>query len=115
MFLATCHTIVIDQKKGNYNSTSPDELALVAAAKEIGYEFCEKDENQNVVVKETMSGVKHKLKLLNVCEFTSTRKRQSCIYRDEKGRILLMCKGADAIISDLLSKESKEGEVFDAT
>ena len=33
LFLAACHTIVIDQRKGTYNSSSPDELALVNAAK----------------------------------------------------------------------------------
>lgn len=31
LFLASCHTIIIDQ--GSYNSSSPDELALVNAAK----------------------------------------------------------------------------------
>lgn len=33
LFLATCHTIIIDEQKGTYNSASPDELALVNAAK----------------------------------------------------------------------------------
>ena len=33
LFLATRHTIIIDKKKGQYNSASPDELALVNAAK----------------------------------------------------------------------------------
>jgi magnesium-transporting ATPase (P-type) len=33
LFLAVCHTIIIDKKKGTYNSSSPDELALVNAAK----------------------------------------------------------------------------------
>lgn len=33
LFLAACHTIIIDKKKGTYNSSSPDELALVNAAK----------------------------------------------------------------------------------
>lgn len=33
IFLACCHTIIIDHKKGRYNSSSPDELALVNAAK----------------------------------------------------------------------------------
>jgi len=33
IFLAVCHTIIIDKKKGTYNSSSPDELALVNAAK----------------------------------------------------------------------------------
>ena len=75
----------------------------MAAANELGVEFCEKDRNSNVTVREKISGKEHRFKLLNICEFTSTRKRQSCIYRDEKNRIILMCKGADAIVSDLLS------------
>ena len=107
MFLAACHTIIIDQKKGTYNSASPDELALVAAAKQLGYEFCDRDENENIVVKETRTQIKHKYQLLNICEFSSTRKRQSCIFKDPQGRIVLMCKGADAVISDLLSSSSK--------
>ena len=35
LFLAFCHTIVIDEKKGTYNASSPDELALVNAAKNL--------------------------------------------------------------------------------
>lgn len=31
--LAACHEIIIDEKKGTYNAASPDELALVNAAK----------------------------------------------------------------------------------
>jgi magnesium-transporting ATPase (P-type) len=27
----------------------------------------------------------------------------SCIFRDPQGKIVLMCKGADAIISEILS------------
>jgi hypothetical protein len=33
LFLAFCHTIIIDEKKGTFNASSPDELALVNAAK----------------------------------------------------------------------------------
>ena len=39
MFLAVCHTIIIDHNTGNYNASSPDELALVNAAKKFGFEF----------------------------------------------------------------------------
>jgi len=39
IFLGVCHTIVIDDRKGTYNAASPDELALVNAAKQFGYEF----------------------------------------------------------------------------
>ena len=50
MFLAACHTIIIDQKKGTYNSASPDELALVNAAKQFGYTFKDRDEHENIVI-----------------------------------------------------------------
>jgi magnesium-transporting ATPase (P-type) len=33
VFLACCHTIIVDEQNGKYNSASPDELALVNAAK----------------------------------------------------------------------------------
>jgi magnesium-transporting ATPase (P-type) len=33
LFLATCHSIIIDERKGTYNASSPDELALVNFAK----------------------------------------------------------------------------------
>ena len=112
LFLATCHTIIIDTNKGTYNSASPDELALVNAAKQFGYEFLERDEFDNIVVKNNKTGELFKYKLLNVCEFTSTRKRMSCIYRDPNGRIILMCKGADAIIKDRLSQDSLESQVY---
>ena len=51
VFLATCHTIIIDTKKGKYNSSSPDELALVNAAKQFGYEFAERDSDDNIIIK----------------------------------------------------------------
>lgn len=37
-------------------------------------------------------------KLLNVLEFNSARKRMSVIIRDEEGKILLLCKGADRYV-----------------
>ena len=97
VFLAACHTIIIDTKKGKYNSSSPDELALVNAAKQFGFEFAERDSDDNIIIKQR-NGKTLKYKLLSVCEFTSTRKRMSCIFRDPKGKIVLMCKGADAVI-----------------
>jgi phospholipid-transporting ATPase len=85
VFLACCHTIIIDTKKGKYNSSSPDELALVNAAKQFGYIFKERDEHDNIIVQDTRNDKFLKYKLLNVCEFTSTRKRMSCIFRDPHG------------------------------
>ena len=39
MHLALCHTVVIDKRKGTFNSSSPDEIALLDGAKAQGYEF----------------------------------------------------------------------------
>lgn len=38
-------------------------------------------------------------KLLNVLEFNSARKRMSVIIRDEEGKVLLLCKGADRYVN----------------
>ena len=50
IFLACCHTIIIDKKQGKYNSSSPDELALVNAAKQFGFEFKDRDADDNIII-----------------------------------------------------------------
>mmetsp|Transcript_18923 Transcript_18923/g.32304 ORF Transcript_18923/g.32304 Transcript_18923/m.32304 type:complete len:282 (+) Transcript_18923:1539-2384(+) len=115
MFLACCHTIVVDHKTGKYNSASPDELALVNAAKQFGYVFLQMDADENFLIQNEMTSQVSKFKLLNVCEFTSTRKRMSCIFRTEEGKIVLMCKGADSVIEERLSSKSRASEVFSST
>ena len=63
-----------------------------------------------MVVLEKKTGKKHLYKFLNICEFTSTRKRMSIITRRvEDGKIICMCKGADSVIYDRMSKESLNG------
>jgi magnesium-transporting ATPase (P-type) len=39
----------------------------------------------------------------------------SCIFRDPSGKIVLMCKGADAIIAQLLSQDSIRSNIYSAT
>lgn len=50
VLLALCHTIILDERTGKYNASSPDELALVNAAKFMGFEFKKKDENNNLII-----------------------------------------------------------------
>lgn len=38
--------------------------------------------------------------LLNVIEFNSTRKRMSVIVKNEEGKLVLLCKGADRFVID---------------
>lgn len=43
---------------------------------------------------------------MQVIEFNSTRKRMSVIVKDETGRLLLFCKGADNVIFSMLEDMS---------
>jgi magnesium-transporting ATPase (P-type) len=93
-----------------YNASSPDELALVNAAKYFGYYFKGRDDENNMVVE--LRGVEDDLgmgsntkhfQLLTVIEFTSTRKRMTVIVRSQQdSTIRVMCKGADSIVLPLL-------------
>jgi len=70
----------------------------------MGYEFLARDADDNYTIKITERGESRekRFKLLDVCEFTSSRKRMSCIFQiDEK--MILMCKGADSVIEKLLT------------
>lgn len=115
IFLACCHTIVIDERKGTYNAASPDELALVNAAKQFGYEFKGTDDAANLLIYDKIEDKTLKYQLMNICEFNSTRKRMSVIVKDPQGRLILMCKGADSVILERLSQASREGEVLSKT
>ena len=83
LLLALCHSIVIDKRTGKLNSSSPDELALVEGAqKHGGYSFEGKDGNGIICIRRKRDQHLLKFLLLNVLEFTSTRKRMSVIIRD---------------------------------
>ncbi len=83
--MGLCHTVLLD--KGKYNAASPDELALINAAKQFGFEFTGLDENDFYTCDEKDKNgdlVKsHKYELLNVLEFNSTRKRMSVILKEQ--------------------------------
>ncbi len=51
-----------------------------------------------IKIKNTLTGEEDKYELLNVIEFTSTRKRMSVIVRSPDNKIICMTKGADSII-----------------
>lgn len=50
--MALCHTVIFDKKKNIYTSASPDELALVYAAKQFGYEFMGMTSDQVITIKD---------------------------------------------------------------
>lgn len=80
-----------------YNASSPDELALVNGMRYFGFEFRDRDEQDNILV--DFAGQELKYKLLHVLEFSSDRKRMSVVVKCPDGQIMVVCKGADSIIN----------------
>ncbi|KAE9117289.1 Phospholipid-transporting ATPase [Phytophthora fragariae] len=101
--LSVCHTVIPENnaKTGevDYRASSPDEEALVKAAKCLGYNFFAPAPllEVKVTTKQGVSAVR-KYTILNVNEFNSTRKRMSITLRTEDGRYFLYCKGADNVM-----------------
>ncbi|KAK9844803.1 hypothetical protein WJX74_007043 [Apatococcus lobatus] len=110
--LAVCHTAIPDGPDEpdaiKYEAESPDESALVVAAKVMGF-FCYKRTSTAVYVREGMPGQQQdvEFEILNILEFDSTRKRMSTIVRSPEGKIILFCKGADTVIYERLDHSNK--------
>ncbi|KAH7515836.1 hypothetical protein FEM48_Zijuj10G0068500 [Ziziphus jujuba var. spinosa] len=109
--LAICHTVlpegVESPEKITYQAASPDEAALVTAAKNFGFFFYRRTPTM-IFVRESHVDKMGKIEdvsyeILNVLEFNSTRKRQSVVCRYPDGRLVLYCKGADTVIYERLA------------
>ncbi|CAA6665564.1 unnamed protein product [Spirodela intermedia] len=49
-------------------------------------------------------------KILNIIEFTPSRKRMTVILRNDEGQLLLLSKGADSVMFDRLSEDGRASE-----
>uniref|UniRef100_A0A3P8QYI0 Phospholipid-transporting ATPase n=2 Tax=Astatotilapia calliptera TaxID=8154 RepID=A0A3P8QYI0_ASTCA len=107
--LALCHTVMTEWKKQTpvYQAASPDEEALVGAARELGWVFLSRARDF-IVVSEL--GVTRRYQLLALLDFTSQRRRMSVLVREPEGGIKLYCKGADIVILERLQKDSPHQE-----
>ncbi|CAO2829122.1 unnamed protein product [Amaranthus hypochondriacus] len=110
--LAICHTVLPEGdeslEKIVYQAASPDEAALVLAAKNFGFFFYRRTPT-TIYVRESHVEKMGKVEdvpyeILNVLEFNSTRKRQSVVCRYLDGRLVLYCKGADTVIYERLEE-----------
>jgi phospholipid-translocating ATPase len=107
--LALCHSVLADKPEPqmnpyliNYKAESPDEAALVAAARDAGFPFLGKSKD---LLEVEVMGQSEKYTFLKMLEFNSTRKRMSVVLRGPDGRIILYCKGADSVIYERLAKD----------
>lgn len=115
VLLATCHTVIPEKKPDGemiYQAASPDEGALVEGAADLGYKFTTRRPKSITM---ECRGEAHEYQLLSVCEFNSTRKRMSAIFRCPDGKIKLYIKGADTVILERLSKLSSDSSVVEKT
>uniref|UniRef100_A0A6I8RHZ2 Phospholipid-transporting ATPase n=1 Tax=Xenopus tropicalis TaxID=8364 RepID=A0A6I8RHZ2_XENTR len=108
--MAICHTAVPERDGDQiiYQASSPDEGALVRAAKQLRFVFTARTPNSVII--ESL-GQEERFELLHVLEFTSNRKRMSVIVRNSAGKLRLYCKGADTVIYDRLAETSKYKEI----
>ena len=140
--LALCHTVMPDEKNGKsalyfcpvffllfvvsfigkleYQAQSPDEGALVSAARNFGFVFKARTPDsitievsklffflpsghcQSVDFCFQAMGKAEVYELLCILDFNNVRKRMSVILRGPDGKIRLYCKGADSIVYDHL-------------
>ncbi|KAK4187296.1 hypothetical protein QBC35DRAFT_235944 [Podospora australis] len=106
LVLALCHTVIAEKQPGDppkmvFKAQSPDEAALVATARDMGFTVLG---SANDGINVNVMGTDRHYQVLNVIEFNSSRKRMSAIVRMPDGKILLFCKGADSIIYSRLKK-----------
>ena len=125
--ICICHSLIIESRQGQegdvgenrdaeegegegkgegdgltYQGPSPDEVALVDAARQLGFEFKQRSSRHITLA---FQGTEFSVEILNVLEFSSDRKKMSVIARGPDGVIRVYSKGADsAILSTLNSK-----------
>uniref|UniRef100_A0A674PAX6 Phospholipid-transporting ATPase n=1 Tax=Takifugu rubripes TaxID=31033 RepID=A0A674PAX6_TAKRU len=100
--LALCHTVMAEEKKEGeifYQAQSPDEGALVTAARNFGFVFRSRTPDSITIVE---MGNQRSYELLAILDFNNVRKRMSVIVRSPEGKLSLYCKGADTIIYERL-------------
>lgn len=109
--LATCHTVIPEQNEAGgirYQAASPDEGALVEGAALLGYKFFARKPRAVII---EVDGEHLEYELLAVCEFNSTRKRMSTIYRCPDGKVRCYCKGADTVILERLNDDNPHVDI----
>lgn len=94
--LCLCHSLILENREGEdkptYQGPSPDEVALVDAARQLGFEFKNRSQGNLTL---NMLGKEVSYEILNVMEYSSDRGCMSVIARTPDNSIRLYCKGSD--------------------
>ncbi|NWT92349.1 AT8B3 ATPase, partial [Urocynchramus pylzowi] len=105
--LALCHTVMVEDRGDQlvYQAASPDEEALVLAARNLGYVFLARTQD-TITIREL--GRTRTYEVLAMMDFNSDRKRMSVLVRDPQGTIRLYTKGADTVILERLCRRGPQ-------
>ncbi|XP_055020272.1 phospholipid-transporting ATPase ID isoform X2 [Boleophthalmus pectinirostris] len=106
--LSLCHTVMSEEKSEGelvYKAQSPDEGALVTAARNFGFVFRSRTPG---TISTTEMGRPVTYALLAILDFNNIRKRMSVIVRNPEGRIRLYCKGADTMLLERLHPSNQD-------
>ena len=81
-------------------------MALLNCAKYYGVNFTERNQYNELFVENIhhQQSQVYKYELLNVIEFNSERKRMTVIVKAPNGEIRVLSKGADSVMTPLLSE-----------
>jgi len=111
--MAICHTVVPEADPHNpgatiYQASSPDEQALVSAARAFGFIFSERTPHSVTLI---VHGERKEYEILNTLDFNGARKRMSVIVRTPEGKLILYCKGADTVIFQRLAPQQPYADI----
>eukprot|EP00935_MAST-01C_sp_MAST-1C-sp1_P001374 g1374.t1 len=115
--LSLSHTVTPQNEEGvnpmpgsnmQMSASSPDELAMVAGAQCMGFDFFDKAVGWKEIYNRHKA-CRQRFMILAVLEFNSNRKRMSIVVQEpsvdgdsDSGRLLLLTKGADAAVFPLI-------------
>ncbi|XP_010529938.1 PREDICTED: phospholipid-transporting ATPase 1-like [Tarenaya hassleriana] len=111
--LAACNTVIpihgAEEDIGaiEYQGESPDEQALVCAARAYGYTLFERTSGHVVI---DVKGEKLRLDVIGLHEFDSVRKRMSVVIRLPNNVVKVLVKGADTSMFSILAKDHERGD-----
>jgi len=109
--LAVCHTVVVDRDHNGeiiYQASSPDELALIQGAKQVGFTLIDKN-TTTMTIKNEHTGRDDVYEILAEFPFDSTRKRMSLIVKFGN-EIIHLCKGADNIMLPRINFDNRNND-----
>jgi len=93
--LALCHSVTVTQD--GFQSSSPDEIALVKQAGRFGYTLVSRDENSMTIVFPNQA--KEIFSIMAILPFSSVWKHMGIVISNKRFGTMLICKGADTSIS----------------